>query len=289
MRVWKKLASAKWADAWEERLRFLGPERVVINFLPGGKSLRLEAYGIDAAEGRLLVKSFGGSLSVLKSAALHRVIHREEPPLLIRSALVVVTSPEIRDKVRLKYPRRPVLLIPGGVAFGTGHHATTSACLRILTDKSRSLPPGDWDFLDLGTGTGILAFGARLAGARSCRALDFDADAVRTARVNARANGIRNVLFERADVLRWNPGRQWRFVAANLFSGVLQKAASRIAAAVEPGGHLLISGVLRTQEEETLAPFLALGFTRESGLRKGRWVTTLLHAPAPINTNGSWP
>ena len=117
-----------------------------------------------------------------------------------------------------------MLTIPAAMAFGTGDHATTSTCLRMLCDAAAAQPAG-WEMLDLGTGTGILALAGRLLGAARCDAFDFDPACIRAARENARQNGIRQVAVTRADVLEWIPARQWYVVTANLYSEVLLKVA----------------------------------------------------------------
>jgi len=79
----------------------------------------------------------------------------------------------------------------------------------------------------------------------------------------------------RRDVLEWTPERTWPVVAANLFSEVLIAASPAIAAAVEPGGALILSGILRRQEAEVTAAFGSLGFHFSRAVRKGKWVSLL--------------
>ena len=88
-------------------------------------------------------------------------------------------------------PERPVLLIPAGMAFGTGDHATTATCLRFLADVADSLAGKPWEMLDLGTGSGILALAARVLGAKRVEAGDFDPDSVRTAKESATRRTVR--------------------------------------------------------------------------------------------------
>ncbi|WP_163436407.1 50S ribosomal protein L11 methyltransferase, partial [Escherichia coli] len=78
--------------------------------------------------------------------------------------------------------------IEAALAFGTGHHGTTLGCLRALVGVLRRGRPGA--VLDVGTGTGILAFAAARALHRTVVAGDLDPEAVATARGNARLNGL---------------------------------------------------------------------------------------------------
>jgi ribosomal protein L11 methyltransferase len=275
MIAWRKLTSAKWEDAWLERLSFLGPQRIAIFGLPGGKTLRIEAYSLLKNEGAALVKQFGGQLCTIKD----RIFTHQEPstrqPVRIREKLVVVSSEKQRGAATRKFPGREILLMPAAMAFGTGDHATTSSCLRMLCDIATAKPENGWDMLDLGAGSGILAIAAKLLGARKVTAFDFDPHAVRTAKTNALMNGTPRVDIRKMDVTHWTPERTWDVIAANLFSEVLIKAAPRIARAATPGGTLIFSGVMRHQEQECVAALMAADFRMLRTVRKGKWVTTL--------------
>ena len=270
MLVWRKLASAKWEDAWVERLTFLGPMRLVIVRLPNRKSLRIEAYGLTQAEADGLLAEFGGQIR----KAPDRFVQpsKPRPPLAIRNRLWIVDNATAAETARALAPARPVVTIPAAMAFGTGDHATTASCLRLLCDLA-ARQPEVWDFLDLGTGSGILAIAARKLGARRVEGCDYDPHAVRTAKENVALNEAGPLPIKRLDVLKWTPARVWDVVAANLFSQVLIAASESIVSAVRPGGRLLLSGILRTQEQEVVETFTARGVKFERTIRKGKWVT----------------
>ncbi|HWL52760.1 MAG TPA: 50S ribosomal protein L11 methyltransferase [Chthoniobacteraceae bacterium] len=276
MFAWRKLASAKWEDAWVERLAFLGPTRVVITALPNRRSLRIEAFGLTKKEAQAVVQQFGGDMKPMKSIALPPPAPRK--PLVIRDRLLIVDP---QTPLPPAAAARSVITIPAAMAFGTGEHATTASCLRLLCDLARihEKAGAPWDFLDLGTGSGILAIAARRLGASHAEGCDFDPHAVRTAKENVAANRAEPLPIHRRDVLKWTPKRTWEVVAANLFSEVLIAAAPTLAAAVRPGGHLLLSGILRTQEAEVVATFTARGFVFLKTVRKGKWVTLLAVLP----------
>ena len=170
--------------------------------------------------------------------------------------------------------RVPALLIPAGMAFGTGEHATTATCLRLLVDVSRAQSEG-WEMLDLGTGSGILAIAGRMLGAKRVEAGDFDPHAVRTAKENVKVNGVDRVVVRKMDVRAWQPERTWEVVAANLFSGLHLEVAPKFAQAVAPGGKLIFSGILRGQETEVTGAIQKAGFAIEKLVRKGKWVSGL--------------
>jgi len=269
MLTWRKLTSAKWEDAWIERLQFVGATRLIVVRLPSRKSLRIEAYALTRKEADGLVKEFGGQIREIKDRPISEPVARK--PLAIRNRLWVVDSAETAKQLD---GSRPVLIIPAAMAFGTGDHATTASCLRLLCDLAASQKT-PWDFLDLGTGSGILAIAARKLGARKVEGCDFDPHAVRTAKENVALNATGAIPIRKTDVLQWTPTRTWDVVAANLFSQVLIKAADMIAAAVRPGGTLILSGILLIQEKEVITVFKKRGFAFQKVVRKGKWVSLL--------------
>ena len=272
--VWRKLSTVKWEDTWMERLGWLG-QRLVMFTLPNSRSLRIEAYHVTRTEADTLVSAFGGTLRVARPLTRKELEPKPRPPLRVRGRLLVVSTEKELELARKQHAKTPALLIPATVAFGTGEHATTASCLRMIADVAHELRGTEWDALDLGTGSGILAFAARIFGARKVEASDFDATAVRVAKENAAANNITGVHFIRSDLLKWTAPRQWPVVLANVFSTTLIAAAPLIAAAVEKGGRLILSGILRTQEGEVLSAFRKQGCRLERAVRKGKWVTLL--------------
>ena len=140
-----------------------------------------------------------------------------------------------------------VLDIDPGMSFGTGLPPTTRTCLRFLDELAAS-HEGLGSLLDLGCGSGILSIAAAKLGAPHVDALDFDPDAVRVTAENLAANRVPDGIVHVAvgDVLR-DPLPRARTVVANILASVLVDAAPRIAACVEPGGSLLLSGILDSQ------------------------------------------
>ena len=272
MLLWRKLASAKWEDAWVERLTFLGPTRLAVVRLPNRKSLRIEAYNLTRVEADGLLAEFGGQIREAPDRILPDPVPRS--PLAIRNRLWIVDCAQAAEAARVLDDRRPVVIVPAAMAFGTGDHATTASCLRLLCDLAGQMR-GRWDFLDLGTGSGILAIAARKLGASRAEGHDYDPHAVRTAKENVARNDAGPLPIRKTDVLKWTPLRTWDVVAANLFSQVLIASSAKITAAVRPGGHLILSGILRIQEEEVVQTFLARGFRIEQIVHRGKWVTLM--------------
>jgi ribosomal protein L11 methyltransferase len=255
-------------------LQFLGQGRLAIFALPGSRRIRLETYGLNRSAAARLTAAFGGQLRKMKPGA-YQTAGIEPRPLLIRNRLVVVRSAKAAKAAARTHPGRPVLVIPAAMAFGTGDHATTSTCLRMLCDFAATREAGSWEALDLGTGTGILGLAARLLGAGRCDAWDYDPACIRASRENARLNAIKRFFPARVDVTTWTPTRQWDLVTANLYSEVLVKVTAPIASSIKPGGRLILSGMLAAQAVPTLAAFKARGLKFDRIVKRGKWVTAL--------------
>lgn len=261
---WTRMTSAKWEDAWIERLQFLGPGRAVCVGWPGSRSARIEAF-VDEATARKLVKDFGGRMTKAKDWTAQPEQTRE--PLRIRKRLTV--HGDEAAFAAHNDPSTPIL-IPAGMAFGTGEHATTASCLRMLCDLAPSLPAG-WRAIDAGCGSGILGIGAAVLGATDVEAFDYDPACVRIAKANARANRVRTMKVSREDVLAWKPAAAADVVMANLFSDLLVRAAPALRRATKKGGALIFSGVLRSQLPEVLAALEKNRFEIHRTVSRGKW------------------
>jgi len=270
--TWRKLGAAKWEDAWVERLRWIS-DRLAITSLAGARTLRLEAYELTRAQAERLREGFGGVIALQRKQ--RAISEPARAPIRVRDKLIVAASARERDELAKTAPDRKILVIPDGMAFGTGDHATTASCLRFLADVSEELGPQSWEMLDLGCGSGILALAGSMLGARRALAGDFDPHAVRTAKENVRANAVTGVTVKKLDVRVWQPPRVWDVVAANLYSGLLIETAPRIAAACASGGRFVFSGILRKQEAEVLPVLKKAGFVVQRLIRKGKWVAGL--------------
>jgi ribosomal protein L11 methyltransferase len=150
-------------------------------------------------------------------------------------------------------PGAVVVDLDPGLAFGTGHHPTTALCLEWLDGDDL----GGLTLLDYGCGSGILAIAALKLGARHAIALDHDPQAIQATLDNAAANGVadRLTVCLPADL----PGLGDRLpvdrVVANILAGPLVELAPILLAALRPGGHLALSGVLAGQTAAVAAAY----------------------------------
>ena len=273
MYLWSKLSGAKWADAWEER--FVGNPNFVVEYVKGGKSVRLQVYCENKAGANGIMEQFGGSIRKVKDADWNKV---PEPPrqLKVRDAILVTAETDQKKlaALRKEHGKREIIVIPPEMAFGTGDHATTSTCMRFLVDISRKRKGSKWTVADLGTGTGLLAIAAAKLGAAEVWACDFDPFAVAVAKRNAERNGTPEITMKDQDVLKWKPRKKgYDVVLANLFSTVLIEAWPVIAKSLAKGGDLVVSGILASQAWNVFeaAAKEGIGFTKV--VKKGKWVS----------------
>jgi ribosomal protein L11 methyltransferase len=178
---------------------------------------------------------------------------------------LVVAPPWSRVRER---PGRIVLRIDPGLAFGTGSHASTYLCLRAILDRARRRPLGR--VLDVGTGSGILAFAALRLGARSVSGIEPDPEALAAARANARLNGLRRGLRLSRGSAETARGH-YDLVLANLVRDTLVRAARGLTARVAPGGTLVVSGILDHQAPEVGQAFVSAGLTLATERRREGW------------------
>jgi ribosomal protein L11 methyltransferase len=264
---WTRLSSVKWEDAWTERLRFLSPDQLAFITWPDSRALKIEAY-CDEKTAKQLVKRFGGRATKIAPHIWTGDPQRPRAPLAIRGKLKVFS-----DETSWKQwgdSRPPGILVPAGMAFGTGEHATTATCLRLLADLAPKLPE-NFRALDLGTGSGILAIAAEVFGASETLAIDYDPTAVRIARQNTRKNRTRHITLETGDVLELRTPRPYDVVMANLYSEVLIAATPRLARGTRSGGWLIFSGVLKKQAPEVAAALQKAGFSAPRIIPRGKW------------------
>ena len=175
-------------------------------------------------------------------------------PFEVRRSLLVKPSWS-KKKPR---PNQPVVILDPGLSFGTGQHPTTAFCLSEIVRQTGT----QQSFLDIGTGSGILAIAAAKLAYQPVHAFDFDPESVRVAKENIRVNDVSaQIKIKRGDVakLELKPGRTFDLVCANLISNLLETERKKIVAQLSPGGTLVLAGILRTEFLDVQKAFAGLG------------------------------
>jgi ribosomal protein L11 methyltransferase len=144
-------------------------------------------------------------------------------------------------------PGRVLLKLNFGMAFGTGEHPTTAACLDWI---ERELPP-NLRVLDYGCGSGVLALAALVLGAARAWAIDIEPQALTATRANAALNRCEDRLW--VGLPEALPTTQVDCIAANILARTLIDLADEFARRLVPQGRLLASGVLEAQVDDLIA------------------------------------
>ena len=271
MYIWRKRVTPDWLRLRSENLSARFGAALAIVEEPGKRQIALQVSCPTARQARSLVLEFGGQAEKLPRDWLRDFAKRAQTrPLRIGSRLIVRSAP---DQTGAAHGARTII-IPAEAAFGTGEHATTAMCLRLLERQTRRRPSG-WSMLDAGTGSGILAIAGRCLGAARVLAIDNDPRACAIAKRNARANGIRQIEFQTGDVLKVKPAKKFDVITANLFSEILIAALPGWSRCLAPGGFLILSGILRTQEKTVVSALRRNGFAVQEARRRGKWVALL--------------
>jgi ribosomal protein L11 methyltransferase len=162
-----------------------------------------------------------------------------------------------------------VIVIQPSMGFGTGHHATTRLCLNAL----QRIDLVGRSVIDVGTGSGVLAVAASLLGAAPVVGFDDDPDAIAAARENLALNRGADVSLHVGDIRTRNRGMS-DVVLANLTGGLLVAAASELRQLTKPGGRLILSGLMSSEEAEVLRAFMPLGVEHRE--EEEEWVCVTL-------------
>jgi ribosomal protein L11 methyltransferase len=197
----------------------------------------VKASGLDVGPARI-------KLQRVRSEDWAHSWKRHFKPLEIGSALLIRPSWSNR-KAR---NGQAVVVLDPGLSFGTGQHPTTAFCLEQIASRRAQSP--SQSFLDIGTGSGILAISAAKLGYAPVKAIDCDPAAVRIARANARKNRVADrINFSQEDITRSSPRRMPRYslICANLISTLLLSEGSRILARLDKDGILVLAGILKTE------------------------------------------
>lgn len=166
------------------------------------------------------------------------------------------------------------IVIEPKMAFGTGHHPTTSLCLATIGKLAKAgVVKSGQTFLDLGTGSGILGIGLSKLGLTGI-GLDIDPQAVVCATENVEKNGAASSMkLAVGSIDCLDEGTQFELVVANILSGPLIEMAADIIARVKPGGALILSGILAEKQSDAVADAYARrGLGEPERFIEGEWI-----------------
>lgn len=244
---------------------------------------QLEAYlprKPAAADRKLLAQLFTGDAPAIKAEKLPEtdwVTETQRSVTPIRAGRFHVHTPD--------FPADPApdvvdFTIPAAQAFGTGQHATTAGCLAML-DAMKQRGVVTRNCVDIGTGTGLLAFAALALWPRAhATASDIDAVCDGVVAENCRLNGIAQGTGRGALAMVIAPGTDhtliharapYDLIMANILAGPLIGLAGDFADLIAPRGNLVLAGLLQTQEAAVRAAYRTAGFRLAARIVNGDW------------------
>ena len=235
-----------------------------IHLWPRCRVRALFAQGVDIAQAleRALsacaIESAATSIDRLEDTDWVALTQRQFAPIRAGERLWVVPTWHEAPE-----PGAVNIVLDPGAAFGTGGHPTTRLCLAWL---ERNVHAGD-SVLDYGCGSGILAIAALKLGAGRAIAIDIDPLALETARYNSQRNAV---TLEVTDAQSAIPGA-FRLTVANILANPLRMLAPILASHTQPGGMIVLSGILEEQAVEVIGAY-AEWAALEIAARESGWV-----------------
>jgi ribosomal protein L11 methyltransferase len=254
MYIWRKHATSDWLREHTDELLVRFDNALAITERPGKARTLVEVSCPTQNRAAALEREYGGAIEKLAAEWLKQFAKRSRvKPVRIGSRLIT---------------------IPAETAFGTGEHATTAMCLRMLQRLTQNRDDR-WTMLDAGTGTGILAIAGSYLGAKRVIAIDNDPLAWPIAKRNARAHRAQNIEFRTGDILKQKLTGKFDVITANLYSEILIAALPIWARRLASEGALILSGILRSQERAVVAALRRNSFAAHETKRRGKWIALL--------------
>jgi ribosomal protein L11 methyltransferase len=284
-------AEAETLAGADDPLGALDPSPTLMTSEGPDGSWRLDAYFETRPRRAEIAAVFALAPSATVAPALERLADADwvtmsqqglEP---IRAGRFFVHTPAHRGAAP---PGAVALEIDAGRAFGTGHHETTTGCLIALHRLKRQGFVAR-NLIDVGTGTGLLAFAAlRLWPQARATASDIDPVSVEVSAANAAVNGVRSgaapgrldlVAAAGLDHPRLRQRGPYHLIIANILAGPLIALAPSLAPALVPGGRIILAGLLGHQARRVAAAYRREGLRPSFSIARGDWPALVLRRP----------
>lgn len=238
----------------------------------GRKKVQDLKLAVMMLKGKEMEGVFGWDTSLGRLYAEDRVVDDRDwkdkwkeffKPMKVTEKLVIKPTWESYEKVG----DEKVIEIDPGMAFGTGTHETTSLCLELIETYLKK----NQRVLDIGCGSGILSIAAALLGSGPVLGVEIDPDAVRTARENVQANGVKDIVtIQEGDLAKDVEGKA-SLIAANLMAPLVIRLAPAAAEHLEEKGVFISSGILLEKRKEVEDAICQAGFRIIEVREKGEW------------------
>lgn len=160
-----------------------------------------------------------------------------------------------------------IIELDPGMAFGTGTHETTRMCIKALEEKVEN----ESTVFDIGTGSGILAIGAKLLGSKEVKAVDLDPVAVDAARKNVEINNIKGIEVLEGNLMDVIHGKA-DIVVANIIADIILFLCEDVKSFLKPGGVFISSGIILDRRAEVEEKLKTVGYKILEVKNEGEWV-----------------
>ncbi len=225
----------------------------------------LSTYGINVGENEVAISEVNEEDW---ATAWKKYYH----PVKISERFTIVPTWETYEPVSTD---ELIIELDPGMAFGTGTHPTTVMCLQALEKTVKS---GDY-VTDVGTGSGVLAIGAALLGAKHVHALDLDEVAVRSAKINVKLNNVEHITDVVHGNLLDNVEQESDVVVANILAEIIMSFTDDAFQIVKEGGMFITSGIIGAKKEDVKESLETAGFIIVEVMMMEDWVTILSMKP----------
>ncbi|WP_033542225.1 50S ribosomal protein L11 methyltransferase [Planococcus sp. CAU13] len=168
-----------------------------------------------------------------------------------------------------------IIELDPGMAFGTGTHPTTVMSLQAL---EKTVQPNQ-RVIDIGTGSGVLAIGAALLGAKEVHALDLDDIAVKAAGINVKLNKVQDIVSVAGGNLVDTIEEPGDVVVANILAEIIMSFTDDAFTVVKPGGIYITSGIISAKKNDVRKALEESGFVIEDIMMMEDWVTIISKKP----------
>lgn len=158
------------------------------------------------------------------------------------------------------------IVITPKMSFGTGHHATT----QLMVTEMGQLDVKQQDVFDFGTGTGVLAILAEKLGANRVLAIDNDSWSIENAQENIEANHCQHIQLKLSDTLPLTD--RFSIIVANINLSILVEQLPALSRMLQPTGTLLLSGLLRSDQQAIELVCIELGLRVMAVRSLGDWI-----------------
>lgn len=225
----------------------------------------LSNYGINVGENEVVISEVNEEDW---ATAWKKYYH----PVKISERFTIVPTWETYEPVSTD---ELIIELDPGMAFGTGTHPTTVMCLQAL---EKTVKTGDY-VTDVGTGSGVLAIGAALLGAKHVHALDLDEVAVRSAEINVNLNKVQEIAHVVHGNLLDRVEQQSDVVVANILAEIIMSFTNDAFQVVKDGGLFITSGIIGAKKEDVKQSLEAAGFIVVEVMMMEDWVTIISKKP----------